>query len=159
MERKSNQKSIENIKLESWLNIEEGAFRYIKKYFAKSSSGCKKIDFIDELKSESTYVCGDNTVATLSITTGKIIFLLTGEILLTDGTDVMRLYNQYANEEKASANSEKIICSEKNNEAAKETLKHLLCNGTLACEYTSLEERANEIARSIKGAFALLEEY
>lgn len=159
MERRLNRNNTEEIKLETLLNIEEGAFRYVKKYLAKNLSGRKKTDFTGDLRSEGAYTCGDNTLTTLSITEDKIIFSMVGEIPLTGGTDVIRIYNQFAGEEVIAAYSEELKCGEKNNEEAKETLKHLLCNGALACEYTSLEERANEIARSIKGAFALLEEY
>ncbi|EPL6455751.1 hypothetical protein N0G65_002914 [Providencia rettgeri] len=56
-----------------------------------------------------------------------------------------------------AGNASTVFSEDNDKQIEKETLQKLLVGGALACEDITLEERANKIARSIKGAFLSLE--
>lgn len=95
MKKQLSREDIKEIKNNILLNIEDGAFEYIKKYLIKNLSGCKKTDFIGELETKGIYMSGDNTVTTLSISKDKITFSMTGEIQLIGDRDFLQFRDQF----------------------------------------------------------------
>lgn len=95
MKKQLSKEDIREVKINTLFNIEEGTFEYIKKYLIRNLSGCKKTDFIDELKSAGIYMCGDNSATTLNISKDNITFSLTGEIQLIGNEDVLQFHDQF----------------------------------------------------------------